>query len=403
VSLLLAIEEKEFREEGSMNKQFARISGWGHYVPAQVLTNDDLAEIVDTSDEWIQTRTGIRERHIAEPHETTLTMAQAAGQRALEVAGIQANSLDLILVATSSPDYLLPPVSSMLQHELGSSHAAAFELRAGCTGFLYGLATASQFISTGTYQRVLVVGVELISRALDWQDRNTCVLFGDGAGAVVLEATDRPTGVLSFALGSDGAGTEALIVPGGGSRHPFSSQVLAERGQYIHMDGKAVFKFAVRTMGRALLEAVERGGLQLSDVDLFIPHQANLRILQVAARQCSIPWEKMYVNIERYGNTSAASIPIALSEAVAEGRLQEGDHAAMVSFGAGFTWAAVALRWGVGPATAEEVFGQQPFHLPQRVMRNARSTVRKARIQVTSSLSPLLLPFYAVSKRVRKE
>ncbi len=386
-----------------MEQRFARISGWGRYAPAQILTNDDLAEIVDTSDEWITSRTGIRERHIAEPHETTLTMAQTASERALAVAGISADSLDLIIVATSSPDYLLPPVSSMLQHALGASHAAAFELRAGCTGFLYGLSTAHQFLAAGTYRRVLVVGVELISRAVDWQDRNTCVLFGDGAGAVVLEATDRPTGVLGFVLGSDGAGAEALIVPGGGSRQPLSSTVLAERGQFIHMDGRAVFKFAVRVMGRALLEAVDRSGLQLSDIDLFIPHQANQRILELAARQCGIPWEKMYVNIARYGNTSAASIPIALSEAVEEGRVQEGDHLAMVSFGAGLTWGALTLRWGEGPATTEEVFGQQSIRLPQRVLRSARTSVQKARIQTTARLSPLLLPLYAMSKRVRKE
>ena len=386
-----------------MEQRFARISGWGRYAPAQILTNDDLAEIVDTSDEWITSRTGIRERHIAEPHETTLTMAQTASERALAVAGISADSLDLIIVATSSPDYLLPPVSSMLQHALGASHAAAFELRAGCTGFLYGLSTAHQFLAAGTYRRALVVGVELISRAVDWQDRNTCVLFGDGAGAVVLEATDRPTGVLGFVLGSDGAGAEALIVPGGGSRQPLSSTVLAERGQFIHMDGRAVFKFAVRVMGRALLEAVDRSGLQLSDIDLFIPHQANQRILELAARQCGIPWEKMYVNIARYGNTSAASIPIALSEAVEEGRVQEGDHLAMVSFGAGLTWGALTLRWGEGPATTEEVFGQQSIRLPQRVLRSARTSVQKARIQTTARLSPLLLPLYAMSKRVRKE
>ncbi len=386
-----------------MGQSFARISGWGRYAPAQILTNDDIAGIVDTSDEWITSRTGIRERHIAEPHETTLTMAQTASERALAVAGIPADSLDLIIVATSSPDYLLPPVSSMLQHALGASHAAAFELRAGCTGFLYGLSTAHQFLATGTYRRALVVGVELISRAVDWQDRNTCVLFGDGAGAVVLEATDRPTGVLGFVLGSDGAGAEALIVPGGGSRHPLSSKVLAERGQFIHMDGQAVFKFAVRTMGRALLEAVERGGLQLDDIDLFIPHQANQRILELAARQCGIPWEKMYVNIARYGNTSAASIPIALSEAVEEGRLQEGDYVAMVSFGAGLTWGALTLQWGTGPATTEEVFGRKSFRLPQRVLRSARTSVQKVRIQTTARLSPLLLPLYAMSKRVRKE
>jgi len=386
-----------------MTSRYSRISGWGHYVPSQVLTNDDLSQIVDTSDQWIRARTGIRERRIAESHETTLTMATAASRRALEVSGVEPHSLDLVLVATSSPDYQLPPVSSQLQHELGASRAAAFELRAGCTGFLYGLATAHQFIATGTYRRILLVGVELISRAVDWQDRSTCVLFGDGAGAVVLEASDRPTGVLGFVLGSDGSKAEALIVPGGGSREPLSAKVLAERKQFIRMNGPAVFKFATRTMGRALLEAVERGGLRLDDIDLIIPHQANLRILQLAARQYGIPWEKMYVNLDRYGNTSAASIPIALSEAVAEGRLHEGDHLAMVSFGAGLTWGAVSLRWGAGPATAEEVFGRQSLSLPVRVLSSARSSAQKARIQLMTGLSPLLLPLYAVSKRVRRD
>ncbi len=385
-----------------MSNRYSRLSGWGHYVPSQVLTNDDISLIVDTNDEWVRERTGIRERRIAESHETSLTMAKAASERALSVAGIDASDLDLILVATSTPDYLLPPVSSQLQHELGTKKTAAFEVRAGCTGFVYSLATAHQFISAGTYRRVLVVGVELISRAVDWQDRRTCVLFGDGAGAVVLEASERPTGVLDFVLGSDGSGAEALMMPGGGSKQPFDAQVLAERGQFIRMNGNAVLRFAMRKLGPALLEAVEKSGLRIADVDLIIPHQANLRILELIARQNDIPWEKMYVNIERYGNTSAASIPIALSEAVEEGRLQEGNHVAMVTYGAGFTWAALALRWGVGPATAEEVFGKQPLQLPQRMLRTARSSVKRRRTQLMTNLSPLLLPLYAMSKRVRR-
>jgi 3-oxoacyl-[acyl-carrier-protein] synthase-3 len=247
--------------------KYGRIIGWGKYVPEKVLTNFDLEKMVDTSDGWIVTRTGIRERRIAGEGETTASMSVAAAQRALDVAGIRASDVDLIVVATSSPDYFVPPVSSMIQDRLGVQ-CGAFTLVAGCTGFVYGLATAQQFIATGAYRCVLVIGAETISRNIDWTDRNTCVLFGDGAGAVVLQASDTPTGVLSFVLGSDGSGAEHLIVPGGGVALPMSQRVVDEGAHYLRMNGREVFKFATRVLARAAVEAVEKAGLTWDDVDL---------------------------------------------------------------------------------------------------------------------------------------
>jgi 3-oxoacyl-[acyl-carrier-protein] synthase-3 len=355
-------------------------------VPDKVLTNFDLEKMVETSDEWIVTRTGIRERRIAGEGETTLTMSVAAARQALDRAGLRASDLDLILVATSSPDYLLPPVSSMIQDRLGAK-CGAFTLVAGCTGFVYGLATAQQFIAGGAYRNVLVIGAEVISRNIDWTDRNTCVLFGDGAGAVVLQASDTPTGVLSFVLGSDGSGAEHLMMPGGGVVMPISQRVIDERAHYIHMNGREVFKFATRVLARAAIEAVEKAGLSMADIDVLIPHQANGRIIDLAARQLGLPMDKVFVNLDKYGNTSAASIPIALVEAIEQGRITDHSTIVMVGFGAGLTWASAVVKMGA--------LEQRRYALWRTIPSRARARARAAMSALSMRAGALLLPLYA--------
>ena len=325
-------------------KRYGNIVGWGKYVPSRVITNADLEKTLDTSDEWIVARTGIRERHVAGQGETTSSMSIAASQMALDKAGISPQELDLIIMASSSPDYLTPPVSSQVQHGLGAHKAAAFTLVTGCTGFIYALSTAQQFIASGTYDTVLVIGAELLSRFIDWTDRSTCVLFGDGAGAVVLKATHTPCGVLACILGSDGSGANHLILPAGGSAHPPSLETLERNMHTVRMNGREVFKFATRILGEALRQVIRQAGLKTQDIDLFIPHQANIRIIQSAARFAGLPEEKVFINIQKYGNTSAASIPIALTEAMDEGRAGVGSTLAFVAFGAGLTWASAVVR-----------------------------------------------------------
>lgn len=327
-----------------MSQRYGNIVGWGKYIPERVITNADLEKILDTTDEWIVQRSGIHERHHVNEDEQTSQMATDAGRAALKMANIRPRDLDLIIVATSSPDYLTPPVSSQVQHALGAKGVGAFTLVTGCTGFVYALATAQQFIASGACSTVLVIGAELISRWLDRNDRSTYVLFGDGAGAVVMEATDKPAGVLSYVLGSDGSKAEHLIVPGGGSKNPPSLEMLEQRQHYVHMNGQEVFKFATRVLGRAVREAIKKADLTIDDIDLFIPHQANKRIIDSAARQIKLPSEKVFVNIQKYGNTSAASIPIALCEALEEGRAKIGDTLAFVAFGAGLTWASAVVK-----------------------------------------------------------
>jgi 3-oxoacyl-[acyl-carrier-protein] synthase-3 len=329
------------------SKTYAQIVGWGKYVPSQVLTNDDLAEMVDTSDDWIRTRTGIVERRIAEPRETTSTMSIKAAQAALQVADVSPDRLDLIIVTTATPDYLFPATACLVQDALGARRAGAFDLLAGCSGFVYGLGVGSRLITSGAYENVLVIGAETLSRIMDWTDRNTCVLFGDGAGALVLQANDAPGGVLSFTLGADGSGGDLLILPGGGSRHPASAETVAQGLHYARMNGRGVFRFATRIMGHAAKEAIQAAELEIEDVDLFIPHQANIRIIQSAAKHLGLPMDKVFVNLDRYGNTSCASIPIAFCEAIEEERIQPGDHLVLVSFGAGLTWAAAVVQWHV--------------------------------------------------------
>jgi 3-oxoacyl-[acyl-carrier-protein] synthase III len=326
-----------------MTPIYGRITGWGHYAPAKILTNADLAQMVDTSDEWIVQRSGIRERRIAADGETTASMAVNAGTAALVQAGLVATDLDLIIVATSTPDYHTPPVSSLIQHALGAPGVPAFVVETGCTGFVYALTIAYQFIQSGAYRTILVIGVELLSRFVNWHDRATCVLFGDAAGAVIVQATDQSCGLRGFELGSDGSQAATIRMPGGGSARPFSQAVLDAHEHFIQMNGPEVFKFATRVIGASCQRVLQRTDLTLAAIDWIIPHQANLRILQAAAHQMAIPLARFIINIERYGNTSAASIPVALSEARHSGRIQPGQRLLLTSFGAGLTWATAIL------------------------------------------------------------
>ncbi len=325
--------------------RYAHITGWGKYVPPNILTNEELAKTVDTTDKWIREMTGIAQRHIASSKETTAMMGLHAAREAIEVADVNPAEIDLIIVATATPEYPFPATACLLQDALGASRAGAYDLEAGCSGFVYGLSTAAGMIRGGMYDTILVVGSETLSRIIDWNDRATCVLFGDGAGAILLRGSDEPGGVLSSILGSDGSGGELLMVPGGGSKHPPGPESVLSRMHYIKMNGREVYRFATRVMASASRQAAERAGWPLEEIDLFIPHQANVRIIDSAARALKLPTEKVFVNLERYGNTSAASIPIALCEAIDAGKVKPGDHLVMVGFGAGLTWASCAVQW----------------------------------------------------------
>jgi 3-oxoacyl-[acyl-carrier-protein] synthase-3 len=329
-------------------KRYAQITGWGMYVPERVLTNADMAQVVDTSDEWIVSMTGIRERHVAiDQRETTASMAVRAARDALLRAGIPPARLDLVIVATVTPEYAFPSTASLVQDALGAVRAGAFDLSAGCSGFVYALGMASDAIRAGSADHVLIVGSETLSRVTDWTDRNTCVLFGDGAGAVVVSVCATPCGVMASILGSDGSGGELLIIPGGGSHIPASHESISNGDHYIKMNGREVFRFAATMMPKATEAVVHKAGWQLPDVTQVIPHQANIRIIEAAIKRLGLSPDKFFTNLERYGNTSAASIPIALCEAIAEGRVKAGDKLVMVAFGAGLTWAAAAIEWGV--------------------------------------------------------
>ncbi|MEX2246219.1 MAG: beta-ketoacyl-ACP synthase III [Dehalococcoidia bacterium] len=334
----------------------SRIAGLGHYVPERVLTNAELERMVDTSDQWIQERTGIRERHIAAPQETSSSLAAQAARAALGRAGIAAEDLDLVICATTTPDGLFPSTASLVQDRIGATNAGAFDINAACMGFISALATASQFIAAGSCQRVLVCGAEVLSRIVNWEDRTTCVLFGDGAGAVVLEASAFG-GPLSFVLHSDGSKKSALFAEGPCGPRDADGNPPDAALCHINMDGPAIFKFAVQAMTHAVREALGRAGLGVDDVDLIVPHQANLRIIQGTVKAAGIPPEKVVVNVDRYGNTSSASIPIALSEASAAGRLGEGDRVVLCGFGGGLAWGSMVLEWsttGVAPAARSD-------------------------------------------------
>lgn len=327
------------------NEKAVGIIGIGSYVPERIVTNHELAQTVDTSDEWIQDRTGIKERRVAAADVATSDIAAKAAQSALLDAGVSPEEIDLIIVATVSPDMPFPAAACLVQEKIGAVNAAAFDLSAGCSGFVYGLTVGAQFIRTGLYKKVLVIGAETLSKILDWQDRNTCVLFGDGAGAAILGEVEAGYGILGVELGSDGSGAEHLKLPAGGSRLPASAQTVQDRLHYIAMSGNEVFKFAIKVMGEAAAKSLQNAGLNPSDVDCLIPHQANVRIIQSAAKRLKLPMEKVVVNVDRYGNTSAASIPIALNEAVQNGRIQKDNIIVLVGFGAGLTWASCVIKW----------------------------------------------------------
>lgn len=324
--------------------RYAHLIGWGKYLPEKVLTNAEIAQMVETTDEWIAARTGIRERRIAAEDESTATMALSASREALETADLNPADLDLIIVATASPDHIFPATACLVQDALGAVNAGAFDLSAACSGWIYGLSMAAQAIATGSIDHALVIGAETMSRMVNWEDRETCILFGDGAGAVVLGPSESPGGVLSTVLGADGSGGDVLSVPAGGSRMPASPETVNNHLHTIHMDGRKVFRFATRVMRQAATEAVEKAGLTMDDIALLIPHQANSRIIQSAARGLKMPAERVFVNLDRYGNTSGASIPIALCEALEEGRVEPGDRLVTVGFGAGLTWGAAVIE-----------------------------------------------------------
>lgn len=327
-----------------MNKSVG-IIGIGSYVPEKIVTNKDLEKIVETSDEWIVSRTGIKQRHVVEPGVATSDLATYAAEKALLDAGVTADEIDLIIVATATPDMLFPSTACLVQDKIKASKAAAFDLSAGCSGFAYGLVTGSQFIKAGLYKKVLVIGAETLSTILDWSDRNTCVLFGDGAGAVVLGEVPAGYGILGVDLGADGAGGELLKLPAGGSRIPTTNESINQRLHYLQMSGNDVFKFAVKVMGEAAVKALDNSGLSHTDVDCLIPHQANIRIIQSAAKRLKLPMEKVIVNVDKYGNTSAASIPLAMDEAIKNDKLKNGDIIVLVGFGAGLTWASCVIKW----------------------------------------------------------
>ncbi len=332
---------------------YAHITGWGMAVPEKIMTNDDISRLVETNDEWIRSRTGIAERRIASEDESSATLATDAALRALEVANLKAADLDLVIVASSSPEHTFPATASLVQDRIGAKNAGAFDLSAACTGFIFATNMAAQSIRSGAIKNALVIGTETLSRFVDWTDRNTCILFGDGAGAFVLQANEEPGGVISEVLHSDGSGGDLLSLPAGGSKLPASEATVRDGLHYVQMDGKGVFRFATRVMARATKEALGKAGWETEDLDLVIPHQANIRIIEAAARGLKLPMDKFMVNLERYGNTSTASIPIAAVEAFENGRLKAGNKVVMVGFGGGLTWGAFAAVWS-GPLPSEK-------------------------------------------------
>jgi 3-oxoacyl-[acyl-carrier-protein] synthase III len=317
----------------------ASVVGTGSYLPKKVLTNLDLEKMVDTNDEWIQERTGIKERRISDKSEATSDLAVEAARKAILSAKMDPKDIELIIVGTSSPDMLFPSTACIVQDKLGAVNSAAFDVSAACTGFNYALASAVGFIESGIYNNVLVIGADTLTKYLDWTDRNTCILFGDGAGALVLKATNDGSGVLASYLGAEGSGGKHLIMPGGGSRDPEAKK------RFIQMDGKEVFKFAVKVLPKCVKGVLEKAKLKTEDISLLIPHQANIRIIEFALRNLGLSKDKVYVNLDRYGNTSAASIPIALDEASREGRIKSGDVVVLAGFGAGLTYGANVIKW----------------------------------------------------------
>jgi 3-oxoacyl-[acyl-carrier-protein] synthase-3 len=329
-----------------VKRPVAYLAGVGKYAPPRIMTNAEFAKLgLETDDAWIVQRTGIRERHIAAPDETNRTMSAAAARIAMERAGVTAGEIDVIVLGTASLDRLLPSTAVDLQAELGATRAAAFDVMAACSSFLYGLIVAEGLLQSGAAETALVVGTEKLTSIVDWRDRSTCVLFGDGAGAAILKRSRHGKGILSTFMRSDGTLAELLYRPTGGAAHPFDEQVLQDRSFYVKMEGREVFKHAVRSMSEAADRALDGAKLTGADIDLMIPHQANIRIIEATAKHAGIPMEKVFVNVDRYGNTSSASVPIALEEALASGRIKEGMNVLLVAFGAGFTWASLVIRF----------------------------------------------------------
>ncbi|MCL4476924.1 MAG: ketoacyl-ACP synthase III [Nitrospirae bacterium] len=323
----------------------ARVIGTGAYVPENILTNHDLEKMVDTSDEWITERTGIKERRIAGEKQAASDLAYEASKAALKSAGLKAKDIELIIVASVSGDMPLPATACILQDKLDTKKSAAFDVNAACSGFIYGLSVANAYIQSGTYRRILMVGTEVLTKFTDWEDRTTCVLFGDGAGAVVLEATEEDRGIVSTKIHSDGGMWDLLHTPGGGSRNPASKETVKKRLHFIKMKGNETFKVAVRALESLVVETLKENRLKTSDIALLVPHQANLRIIQATAKRLGLPMEKVMINLDRYGNTSAASIPIALDEAVKTGKIRNDDYILLEAFGGGLTWASALIKW----------------------------------------------------------
>jgi 3-oxoacyl-[acyl-carrier-protein] synthase-3 len=342
-------------------------------VPESVLTNDDLAKIIDTNDQWIQDHTGIRERHLAGENDFPSTLAVEASIKALQVANLKPTDIDLIICSTSTPEFIFPATACLIQDQLGATKAGAFDLLAACSGFIYAANMAAQSIRSGSIKNALIIGTETLSRFVDWRDRNTCILFGDGAGAFILQASDEPGGVLSAVMHSDGSGGDSLSLPGGGSRFPATEATIHEGKHYIHMDGKAVFRFATRVMGQAAKEVLDLAGLTTDDVQWIIPHQANYRIIETAAKYLKLPLDRFIINVDRYGNTSTASIPIATVEAIEKGLIKNGDKIVLVGFGAGLTWGALAAQWTGPLLPAERKVHPESY----RTWARARSLVRR--------------------------
>ena len=352
---------------------YAHITGWGMSAPESVLTNDDLAKMIHTIDAWIRERTGIRERRIAREDQFPSTLAVEASLRALRVANLRPTDLDLIICSTSSPEYIFPATACLIQDQLGATKAGAFDLLAACSGFIYAMNMGAQAIRSGSIKSALIIGSETLSRFINWKDRNTCILFGDGAGAFVLQASEQPGGVLSAVMHSDGSGGDLLTLAGGGSRYPANESTLVNGKHYIQMDGKEVFKFATRVMASATQEVLACADLTIDQVQWIIPHQANIRIIEAAARGLKLPMDRFIVNLERYGNTSTASIPIAMVEALEKGQIKPGDKLVMVGFGAGLTWGALAAEW-TGPLPSKGHVRPEQYRQFARV----RSLVRRA-------------------------
>lgn len=321
------------------------ILGTGSYLPENKVTNFDMEKIIETSDEWIRTRTGIVARHFAAENEATSDMATKAALKAMEAAGVTADEIDMIVLATLTPDMAIPSTACLVQANIKAMNASAFDLEAACSGFIYGVEVARNFIATGTYNKVLVIGAEKMSSILNFENRGTCILFGDGAGAAVLGPVEDGKGILASELGADGSKGMVLKVDAGGARMPATIETVKDKLHYLTMEGNEVFKFAVRVMGSSSLRVIEKAGLKVEDIDYLVPHQANMRIITSAAKKLKLPLEKVKINLDKYGNMSAASVPVALDEAIREGQIREGDKTVLVGFGAGLTWASCVIQW----------------------------------------------------------